>query len=126
MENRISPALKTTFLLHAIVATLFGLSYLLVPAWFGKLINWPMQEVEVYRLLGAAILGFGASSWLAYRENTREAVIIVVRMELVWTGLGTLVMLYGALFAGLPAFVWVNIVILAAFAVLFSLFYPRK
>ncbi len=126
METRISPALKTTFLLHAIVATLFGFVYLLIPGWFGKLINWPMQEVEAYRLLGAAILGFGTSSWLAYRENTREAVIVVVRMELVWTGLGTLVMLYGVLLADLPAFTWVNIVILAAFAVLFSVFYPRK
>jgi len=126
METRISPALKNTFLLHAIVATLFGFVYLLIPGWLGKLINWPMQEVEAYRLLGAAILGFGTSSWLAYRENTREAVIVVVRMELVWTGLGTLVMLYGVLLADLPAFTWVNIVILAAFAVLFSVFYPRK
>jgi hypothetical protein len=126
METRISPALKITFLLHAIVGTIFGLVYVFVPTWFGQLINWPMQDVEIYRLLGAAIIGFATSSWLAYRENTREAVIVVVRMELVWTGLGTLVMLYGVLFAGSPAFAWVNIVILAAFAVLFSIFYPRK
>ena len=86
---------------------------------------WPVKEPPVYRLLGAAILGFGVSSWLAYKEAAWEKVKIVVQMEIAWTILGALVMLWGLIFAGLPVFGWVNAVILAAFAVAFGYFYSR-
>jgi hypothetical protein len=46
-------------------------------------------------------------------------------MEIAWTILGALVVLWGLIFAGLPAFGWVNAVILAGFAAAFSILYPR-
>jgi hypothetical protein len=61
MDKQLSPGLKTTFLIHAIVATLFGLAYLLIPKKFGSLVNWPVMEPEAYRIIGAAILAFAAS-----------------------------------------------------------------
>jgi hypothetical protein len=125
MEKQISSGLRTTFLVHFVVALIFGLIYLLIPGAWGTLINWPIQEPAVYRLLGAAMLGFGTSSWLAYRETAWDRVKIVILMEIVWTILGTLVMLWGLIFAGLPAFGWVNAVLLGAFAVAFSMFYFR-
>lgn len=126
MEVRISSGLKYTFLGHAIIATFFGLVYLFIPETWNDLIKWPMEEIDAYRLLGAALLGYGTSSWLAYRATTKEAVVILVRMELVWTALGAIVMLFGVLSDRLPTFAWVNIIIFAAFAVLFSVFYPRR
>jgi len=126
MDKQVSPGLKTTFLIHAIVATLFGLAYLFIPKKFGSLVNWPVTEPEAYRILGAAIFGFAASSWLAYSASAWEQVKIVVQMEIVWTILGTLVLLYGIFFAGLPGFAWVTAIILAVFAVLFIVFYSRR
>ena len=126
MEVRMSSGLKYTFLGHAIIATFFGLVYLLIPETWNELIKWPFEEIDAYRLLGAAILGYGTSSWLAYRATTKDAVLIVVRMELVWTALGTIVMLFGVLSERLPTISWVLVVILAAFVVLFSVFYPRR
>ena len=126
MEKQISSGLKTTFLVHFIVALIFGLVYLLIPDLWGNLISWPIKEPAVYRLVGAAVLGFGASSWWAYKATAWDKVIIVVQMEIVWTILGTLVMLWGLLFAGLPVFGWVNAIILAAFAAAFGYFYFQK
>jgi hypothetical protein len=77
------------------------------------------------RLVGAAILGFTSSSWWAYKESSWEKVKIIVQMEIVWTVLATLVLLWGLLFAGLPALEWLNAIIMAAFAVAFSIFYSR-
>lgn len=126
MEKKIASELKTLFLVHFIVAALFGLTYLLIPETFGSLVAWPIQEPAIYRLIGAAILSFAVSSWLAYKETSWDSVRIVVQMEIVWTALGTLVTLWALLFAGLPVFGWVNAVILAGFGVAFGYFYARK
>ncbi len=126
MEKQILPGLKTAFLAHFIVGTIFGIIYLLIPEAWGNLIGWPIKEAMPYRLIGAAILGFASSSWLAYNETAWERVKIVVEMEIVWTVLGTLVMLGGLFFAGLPAIGWVNAIILGGFAVAFGFFYFRE
>jgi len=78
MDKQVSAGLKTTFLIHAIVGTLFGLAYLFIPKKFGSLVNWPVTEPEAYRILGAAILGFAASSWFAFSASAWEQVKIVV------------------------------------------------
>ena len=124
--KQIPSGLRTTFLFHGIVGLVFGLIYLFVPAQFGKMVNWPMPDVSAYRLVGAAILAFTASSWLAYREKVWDRVEIVVVLEIVWTGLATLVMLWAVLFAGMPAIGWLNAVLMAAFAVAFGYFYSRR
>jgi hypothetical protein len=72
------------------------------------------------------MLGFAVSSWLSYQATGWESVRIVVVMELVWTVLGTLVMLYALLLAGFPMLGWLNAVILAAFAIAFGRFYFQK
>jgi hypothetical protein len=126
MEKQFTSGLKITFLIHFIVALIFGLIYLLIPKVWGNLINWPIEEATPYRLIGAAILGFGTSSWFAYKETAWERVKIVVQMEIVWTILATLVMLWGLIFAGLPAMGWVNAIIMACFAVAFTVFYFRR
>ena len=126
MDKQMASGLKTLFLVHFIVAAVFGLTYLLIPEMFGSLVAWPIKEPALYRLLGAAILSFAASSWLAYKETSWDTVRIVIQMEIVWTVLGTLVTLWALLFAGLPVFGWVNAVILAGFGVAFVYFYSRK
>jgi hypothetical protein len=126
MNAQLSQGLKTTFLVHFIVALLFGLGFLLIPVAVGSIYGLNVQEPEIYRLLGGAMLGFAISSWLSYKAAGWESVRIVVAMELVWTILGTLVMLYALLFTGFPALGWINAVILAAFAIAFGRFYFQK
>lgn len=126
MEKRISTGLKTTFLVHLIVGGIFGLIYLLIPDVWGDFVGWPIQDPTVYRLLGAAILGYAASSWWAYQAGVWEKVKIVVQMEIVWTLLATLVMLWGLFFAGAPLFGWVTVVIMGGFAIAYIVFYLRE
>jgi hypothetical protein len=126
MEKQILPGLRTTFLIHLILGAIFGILYLLIPEGWGNLIGWPMTDATPYRLIGAAILAFSTSSWLAYNETAWDRVRIVVEMEIVWTILGTLVMLGGLFFAALPAIGWLNVVILGGFAITFGFFYFRE
>ena len=126
MEKQMSTGLKTTFLVHFFLGLIFGLIYLLMPEAWGKLVGWPIREIPPYRLIGAAMLGFAASSWLSYKATSWEKVKIVVQMEIVWTVLGALVMLWGLLFAAVPVIGWVNFVILGGFAAAFIVFYARS
>jgi hypothetical protein len=125
MEESYSSGLRVTFLVHAIAGTVFGLAYLFVPETVGALMNWTMED-PAYRTIGAAILGFTASSWLALRQQERARVKIVVQAQIVWTVLGTLAALMGLFMADLPPSAWLNVVLLAAFAVAFGVFYPRE
>jgi hypothetical protein len=126
MNAQLSQGLKTTFLVHFIVALLFGLGFLLIPIAVGSIYGLNVQEPEIYRLLGGAMLGFAVSSWLSYKATNWDSVRIVVIMEIVWTILGTLVMLYALLIAGFPALGWINAIIFAAFAIAFGWFYFQK
>ena len=108
------------------IILVFGLGYLLVPQTTLGFVGIQTHELEVYRLLGAAMLGLAYGSWLAYRETAFERVRIVLGIEVVWPALGTLVMLYALLITGFPAGAWLNAIILAAFAVAFGLYYFRK
>jgi hypothetical protein len=120
MEKQSSKGLKNLFLFHFIVAIVFGLTYLLIPETFASIVQWPLRETFPYRLLGAALMGFGVSSWLAFKNQLWESVKIVVVMEIVWCGLGTVVMLWGMFTQGLPAIGWLNTVLMAFFTVTFG------
>jgi hypothetical protein len=124
--NKISSGLKTLFLVHFVVGLVFGLTYLLIPkiflGWFGV----PVPDVLPYRTIGAAVLAFTASSWYCYKAAEWDKVKIVVQAEIVWTVLAALVGLYGLLFAGQPAAEWINVIIMAGFAVAFIYYYSKK
>ena len=125
MDKQISSGLKTTFLIHFVVAGIFGLVLLLVPRMWGNLAGLEIVKTAIYRLVGTALLGFAASSWLAYKETVWERVRIVAQMEIIGSALGALVILWGLAFEGLPPLEWMNVVILAGFAIAFAFFYSR-
>jgi hypothetical protein len=126
MNKPISSGLKYTFLVHFIVGLLFGLVYLLVPGFWLNIAGIPAVDDLPYRLIGAAILGFSASSWLSYKAAVVAKVKILVLAEIVWTVLATLVILYALIFQNYPAIGWMNAVIMAAFAIAWIVFNPKE
>lgn len=123
--NKISTGLKNLFLIHLIAGLIFGLAYVFIPntmmGWFGV----KLPDVFPWQIVGAAILSFSASSWFAYKETHWENVRIIVVAEIAWTGLVTLVGLYGMLVAGQPAIMWFNVIIMVLFFVAFTYFYKK-
>jgi len=126
MNTQISGGLKITFLLHFVVALLFGLGFLLIPATMLSMYGLELSGPTIYRLFGGALLGFSVSSWLGYRATTWESVRIVVIMEIFWAFLGALIFAYGLLVDDFPALAWMNVAILAAFGIAFTWFYTRR
>jgi hypothetical protein len=124
--TKISSGLKTLFLVHFVVGLVFGLLYLFIPATFMGWVGMSVQDGFPYRVIGAAVLAFTASSWTCYKAAEWEKVKIVVLAEIVWTVLNVLLGLYGLVFAGLPAAEWINVIIMAGFAAAFIYFYYKK
>jgi hypothetical protein len=124
--TKISSGLKTLFLVHFVVGLVFGLLYLFIPATFMGWVGMSVQDGFPYRVIGAAVLAFTASSWYCYKAAEWEKVKIVVLAEIVWTVLNVLVGLYGLIFAGQPAAEWINVIIMAGFAAAFIYFYYHK
>jgi hypothetical protein len=121
VEKQIPYGLKITFLVHFIAGIIFGLGQLLIPEIMMGMIGFSIQEptISIFRMVGAAVLGFTTSSWFAYKETLWD------RVKIVWTTLATLTMLWALIFVGLPTALWMNVVIMGAFAVAFTTFYYR-
>ncbi len=73
------PLLKTLFLVHFVAGLVFGLPLLLIPGIFMGLMGISVPDVEPYRLVGAAVIAFTASSWYCYQAAEWDRVKIVVQ-----------------------------------------------
>ena len=117
-----SSGLKYTFLVHAVVAFVFGVGLVLAPEWLRERVNWTSADPAMARAYGTALLAICLSSWLGFRAEEWKQVRIIVRMENAFTIIGFLTGLYTVLFADGPSFVWSSVVISAVFGVLFGYF----
>ena len=120
-----SQGLKTTFLIHAIVALVFGIVLYVKPGIWAALVAWKPFDWNMTRSFAAALLALAVSSWFGYRAASWQEVRIVVQMEIAFTVLGALAGLYGVLMVGAPIFTWVAIVIFVAFAAAWIYFYSQ-
>ena len=112
-----SKTLKVTFLIHAIVAAVFGLLLLFLPGRFLGALAWAPIDPLLSRLLGAALLALGWSSWRGWNARERAEVAVLVEMEVVYTVLGCVGLLRHLLVARYPFMVWALFIVLLAFAV---------
>ena len=125
-DRRVPSGLKTTFLVHAIISGVVGLQHVVAPRWWTDLAGMEITITVTWRVIGAAVIGFAVASWLAYREDLWERVRIVVVMEIVWSVVGALVIAWGIVAEGAPPLEWLNVAILACFAVLFTFFFLKR
>lgn len=125
MEGTVGRGLKRTFLAHVIVAGLVGVQHLIAPRVWTDLAGIEISETVTWRLIGAALVAFAVSSWMAYRTREWARVKILVAMEIVWCVLGAAVIGWGIVVEGLPPLEWLNVGLLVAFGIAFSVYWLR-
>ena len=121
-----SKALKNTFLIHAVVAAVFGALLLALPGHFLGGFGWQPVDPILSRVLGAALLALAWSSYRGFQAKERAQVSTLVEAEAVFTVLGVLGVLRHLLFAGYPWPVWLLFAVLALFAIAWLYFQFRK
>ncbi|MFZ0390896.1 MAG: hypothetical protein WAN36_10600 [Calditrichia bacterium] len=126
MNNEMTSGLKITFLLHSLISGLVGFQHLFFPRIWTGLAGMEITETVTWRLIGAALLAFSVSSWMAFKEDNLNRVRIIILMEMVWSFLGAGIILWGISAEGLPEMEWVNVILLLLFGILFTLYYVRS
>jgi len=132
LEKKMPHGLRVTFLVNVFVAGIFGVVFLLIPETYGSMTAFPVSLGMVdptdglTRVIGANQVAFATGSWFAYKETIWDRVKIVVQMDIVFTILGTLALVWALLFGGFPGVDWMNVAILVAFAIAFITFYSRS
>ena len=121
-ESSVPRGLRTTFLLNFVIGALVGLQHLVAPRVWTDLAGIAVTDTVLWRLVGAAVLGYAVGSGLAWRDAIWPRVRIVVAMQAVWSVLGAAVIAWGVVYEGLPRLEWVNVGALAAFAAAFSFY----
>jgi hypothetical protein len=121
-----SKALKTTFLVHAIVVVLFGVPLLLIPGRLMTWVGWAPIDPITSRLMGAVSLALAWSSYRGWKAMDRTQVSVLIEMEAVYTILACVGLLRHLLFGHWPLFPWLLLVLYLVFAILWVSFLVRK
>ena len=101
-------SLKSFFSVHAVIALLFGLGFLLAPTQLASLYGGQLTQAGAYigRLFGSALLTFAVILWLA-RESSdsaaRRAMVLGFFITLI---VGTIVTLHGQISSAVNDLGW--------------------
>ena len=95
---------RVTFTVHLIVAVVVGLPLLIMPTAFGSWFGYPAAPPElevVFRSFGALLLFFGGGTSLyGITSKSWERMVCIVRAEIVYLAVQSLLFLYAALSGG--------------------------
>ena len=120
MNPQISRWTRISLLVYTIYSLFYGLVHVISPELVGAV------DPAIERVLGAAVLAFALGSGLAYLERNWHRVYMVILVQIAWTVLYTLTMVWGLLTGGIDPMAWAAAIIMAIFAILFILLYRRE
>ncbi len=116
--------LKYIFLLHFIVAMIFGVWFFLGVEIYGDLVGWPWMDPVSGRIMGSMLIGYGVASILGYRATSYEEVKILVIAEIVWCLFALISQLWMIIvYPTIPLAGWLNVALFGIFFVLFLYVY---
>ena len=104
-----------------LIGLLFTGIFVFIPDLFLNFINWSISATDHralfgYRILGAAIFGLSAASFLASFKENWEEINVTMEMECVWFLGAILIMLWGHFSFSLPLEAWfIDVILIVLF-----------
>ena len=116
--------LKTLMTINAIVAIVFGVTFVIVPAQAYLLYDITADEHLIYmgRLFGGALMGFAILTWMARNATDSDARRAIVLALFISNGIGFVVALMGQLSNVVNALGWSTVAIYLLLALGFGYF----
>jgi hypothetical protein len=124
VANELSKGLKIVLLVHFILGIILGIIFLFLPDIYCGLFGFPMSDHGPLRLIGAASLALGTSSFLAFRTKDWEKTKLFIQMEFIWLIAAIVAMIWWLVDLGPTGAVgWWIFGMFIAFLVAFGYFY---
>ena len=120
--------LKTLLIINTVVATLFGLAFLIVPQQLMAQYGTTLSEggTVIARLFGASLLGFGIVSCMARDSGPSKALTAILMGFFVADLVGCVVAVFAQLTGTVNALGWSTVAIYALLAIGFGMFAFKK
>jgi hypothetical protein len=119
IDSEYPTMLKYTFILHFLIAWIFGIWLFALPDSFNTFIGHTTPADPVNIAYGALLIGIGLTSLLAFRASDWKSVKILVEMELVYTPVAIIGGIISLLTSSYPLwFLSVYMIIMALFFIL--------
>ncbi len=122
MGRELLKGLEIVFLVHFILGLILGIIFLFIPETYCNLVGVTMTDYGILRLIGAASLALGYSSFLAYRSKDWEKAKLLVQMDLIWLVSAIVGFVWWIIESGLVVGWWV-FGMFVAFLIAFVYFY---
>ena len=121
-----STSTRVTFLVHAIVALIFGLPLLVMPGRVLDVLDWSPIDPILTRLLGAALLALAWSSFRGWRSESWSEVATIVEMEIVFTVLSVIAIVRHLVVSSYPWYIWTILIVLVLFGIAWIVAFFKK
>lgn len=112
--------------LASLAATFFGLAPLLAAEWFADFAGFDPSDLFIYRLAGAATLGYAFGGYLSIRDGRWEAIKVQNLAAIVFNGLSAIAALMYLTSGGSSLVAWVILVAATLFTVALGILHVRK
>jgi len=97
-------SLRKWFKLHFIADLLFGIPLLIAPQWTGAMLGYPTIDPLTGRLVGAALLGIGITSYLMHKKGS-EVYHSMLTLKVIWS-LAAIIGISLTIIEGAPKITW--------------------
>ena len=122
MAKELLKGLKIVLLVHFALGIIIGFIFLFTPEFYCDLFDFEITDHGAFRLIGAASLALGGSSFLAYRSKDWEKLKLIIQMEFIWLISAIVAMIWWLVDSG-PIAGWWIFGMFATFLFAFIYFY---
>jgi len=111
---KVPNSLRTWFIIHFIVDIIFALPLLIAPIWFLSLFGFSVTETITPRLVGAALIGIGGTSFLI-RDKSLGEFQALLTLKIIWS-ITAVIGLFASIIQGSPKATWLFLALFALFS----------
>ena len=124
MTKKVSKSLKNWFLVHFLVDLIIAIPLIFFPSIILSLFGIVYSEQVTARLVGAALLWIGGTSFFVYNK-TKESFDTLLTLKIIWS-ISAIVALTMSLFNGAPLRILLVLIIFAFFSLIWIYYKLKK
>ncbi len=120
---KVPKSLKTWFIIHFIADIIFAIPLIIAPIWILGLFEFTGVETLTARLVGAALIGIGGTSFLV-RNAGSESYNSLLSLKILWSIAAQIGILW-TIYEGAPRSAWIILGVFFVFSIIW-IYYKRK